>query len=295
MGGTVNVFVRTSGPDDLVAAEGSARRVGARIDAWARRLTRFDDASDLSRLNASAAGPLRVRPTLAAALTWARDAGQRTGGLVDVTMLDARLAAEAGCDAPPPESRTWQIVPGGRSATVERSAPFALDLDGVAKGWLADRALELLREWPGAVVDADGDIAVSAGPGVEWLVDIADPFASGLDQALATVRLEGGRAWTQRYGVATSGTSIHSWTADGGRTTHHLIDPVTRRSADTDVIQATVVAPTAREAEMLAKTAVILGSRRALRQLDGSAALTAVMVLDSARVVALPGVERWLA
>ena len=50
--------------------------------------------------------------------------------------------------------------------------------------------------------------------------------------------------------MATSGTSIHRWQLADGRMTHHLIDPRTRRPADTDVLQATVVAPTARVATL---------------------------------------------
>jgi len=58
-------------------------------------------------------------------------------------------------------------------------------------------------------------------------------------------------------------TSIHRWQMADGRASHHLIDRRTGRPADTDVVQATVIAPTAREAEMIAKSAVILGARRA--------------------------------
>ncbi|HQU01555.1 MAG TPA: FAD:protein FMN transferase, partial [Acetobacteraceae bacterium] len=51
----------------------------------------------------------------------------------------------------------------------------------------------------------------------------------------------GPRSW----GVATSGTSVHRWPTAFGET-HHLIDPRTRRPASTDVVQATVVAGSAR-------------------------------------------------
>ena len=85
----------------------------------------------------------------------------------------------------------------------------------------------------------------------------ADADADALP--LATLRLVGGDGWTRSFGAATSGTSVHRWQLADGRANHHLIDRRTGRPADTDVVQATVVAPTAREAEMIAKTAVILG------------------------------------
>ena len=69
------------------------------------------------------------------------------------------------------------------------------------------------------------------------------------------------------FGLATSGTSVHRWTIDG-RSSHHLIDPRTGRPARTDLVQATVLAGSAREAEAIAKTAVIVGSEAALGRLD---------------------------
>ena len=176
------------------------------------------------------------------------------------------------------------------------STSFHFDLDGVAKGWIADRAADLLRDWPGVAVDADGDIAFHADPGVEWLVEVADPRPTADEEVpLATLRLRNGDGWARTYGVATSGTSVHRWELADGRLTHHLIDRRTRRPADTDVIQATVIAPTAREAEMIAKTAVILGARDAYAFLERSAAMTAILLLDCDDIVALPGVEKWLA
>ena len=76
---------------------------------------------------------------------------------------------------------------------------------------------------------------------------------------------------------------------------HHLIDPRTGAPADTDIVQATVLAPTAREAEVLAKAAVIHGSEDAIEFLSRSAALTAVLLLESGDVAAMPGIDRWLA
>ena len=44
------------------------------------------------------------------------------------------------------------------------------DLDGVAKGWLADRAVALLRGYPAAIVDADGDVAAQLAEGERWVI-----------------------------------------------------------------------------------------------------------------------------
>ncbi len=300
MGGTLSVFI-TAQPGRTMLAQIDARRTAQRVETWAARLTRFNNASHLSHLNSAAESRVPVRPTLAAALHWAKTAEQRTDGVVDSTLLDARLAAESAISpepSPTPNGWAWQLLADARGALVERDPGVRLDLDGTAKGWIADRAADLLARWPGVVVDADGDIALRADRGVEWLIDVADPRleADGVEPPpLATLKLRGGTSWTASYGVATSGTSVHRWQLADGRLTHHLIDRRTRRPAETDVAQATVVAPTAREAEMIAKSAVILGSRDALGFLARSAALAAILLLEDGNVLSLPGIEAWLA
>ena len=295
MGGQLSIAISAENErsDEALA---DAARCGSRVNAWATRLTRFSDGSELSRLNASPSPEVQVGPTLRAVLDWARTSGERTNGIVDAALLDARLGAESGTTSARRDS-VWRIDARGRVGIVARQPGVKLDLDGFAKGWLADRAADLLSVWPGVAVDADGDIAIRADVDVEWLIDVADPRSDAGPGAapLATLKISGGSGWTRCYGVATSGTSVHRWHHADGREMHHLIDPRTGRSAATDIIQATVVAPTAREAEVIAKTAVILGSHEALRYLSRSAAHTSLLLLESGDLACLPGVDRWLA
>ena len=61
---------------------------------------------------------------------------------------------------------------------------------------------------------------------------------------------------------------------------HHLIDPRTHAPARTDLAQATVLAPTAELADVMAKVAFVIGSAHAARELDRRG-LSAVLVLQS--------------
>lgn len=181
----------------------------------------------------------------------------------------------------------WQILPGPRgSGIVERPSGLHFDLGGVGKGWIADRALDLLTDWPSAVVDADGDLAVRCAPGRCWDVGIDDPRTP--DTNLATLRLAapiGG--YPARWGVATSGVSIHRWRV-GRSLRHHLIDPRTGRPAKSDVVQATVVAWSSLRAEALAKAAVIAGTVQGFALLERSRVLGAVLLTDRGETLALP-------
>jgi FAD:protein FMN transferase len=291
MGGRVSVHLFDA--VDPAGLEPAAGRVLRRLAAWAARLTRFTETSELSRLNAAPGALVPVGPTLTAALDWARSAEGQTGGLVDAALLDARMAAETGTrpGGPLPASSRWSLDRHARGAVVRREPGLRFDLDGVAKGWLADRALAIA---PGrsALVDGDGDIAVRVAPGDDWTIGVADPRSS--DGQLAVIRLAAEDGTTHHWGVATSGTTVHRWSR-GGVAAHHLIDPRTLRPAETDVVQATVVAATAREAEAYAKVAVILGSDGAFAALDRPGVEGLLLLTERGDVRATPGLLRWLA
>ena len=58
------------------------------------------------------------------------------------------------------------------------------------------------------------------------------------------------------------GEPVPYYLADGdGRPAHHLLDPRTGAPAFTGIVQATALAPTAAQAEVLAKAAVLSGPR----------------------------------
>ena len=289
MGGTVSLRVAAP-PDAVRRAERDLRLLARRIEAWADRLTRFREDSELSALNRA---PCRRRspvgPTLAAVLSASRSVAERTEGIVDVSLLEARLAAEDGRDLPGTPGRWW-LTTSGRRHLVRREGRVVFDLDGVGKGWIADRALASLRAYPAAMVDADGDVALRVAPGIPWQVAIADPRPG--HEVLALLDIPERRRG-RPVGISTSGTSVHRWQhADGWR--HHLIDPRTGRPAHTDVLQATVMAGSALAAEALAKSAVISGSDEGLDLLERAAAEAEVLLLASGEAIATMRTLDWL-
>ena len=294
MGGRLVVHLAAAAGD--AGARRDARRVLARVGRWADRLSRHVETSELSALNADARSSVSVGPTLAAALRAGLEATETSEGLVDITLLDARLLAE-GLPAAGPRAGVpgaWALTSGPRRTAMVRRAPgLRFDLGGVAKGWLADRGLELLASWPGAVVDADGDLAVRCGPGQLWAVAVDDPRSDGA--ALAILHLSAPRTgWPVRWGVATSGTSVHRWRRSH-EVRHHLIDPRTGAPAVTDVVQATVVCGSALRAEALAKAAVIAGSIDGLALLERAGTRGAVILTERGETLALPSTLALLA
>ena len=274
--------------------------VGRRIDAWAAMLTRHHP-SQLTRLNAKSDPAVRVGPTLAALLSWSADAWTTTGGLVNVAMLNERLAAESGAPSRRQTlSRDWRLELDHwrhddhahlRGGLLHRPSELHIDLDGVGKGWIADRAVALLARildsrvaageipaWESCFVDGDGDIAILNRSGAETEVRIEIPRDS--EAAIGTVRVRDASA-----GVATSGTGVHRW---GGR--HHIIDPRTGQPADSGIAQATVVAESAREAEAWAK-AIVIGGAASILRAEAAGVKRIVAVKTDGVIVSAPAID----
>ena len=251
-----------AGGADAAAAVAAARR---RMLAWHDQLSRFRPGSELSRLNADPRAVVPASPELVALAAAVAAAGERTGGLVDGTLareiaaagyrtaigapvplaLALRLAPRRAPAGPAPEAR-WRAV-GAAGGAVLRPPGAALDSGGLAKGLFADLVADGLAGRPGVVVACAGDLRLA---GTEPRpVRVASPFSGAV---LHTFHVAGG-------GVATSGISRRSWLDARGRPAHHLLDPATGRPAFTGVVQATALAPTALEAEVLAKAAVLAG------------------------------------
>ena len=255
-GGTCEV--RAADP----AAEARAR--DRLLDLHAR-FTRFDPESELERLNADPRPAVRASAELRALARAVRHAGERTGGLVDGTLageiaaagyagatppralppaLALRLAPRRRPAGPSPERR-WRTISAGLDA-VHRPPGVRIDGGGLAKGLFADLVAEELGT-DELVVAAAGDLRIrSRRPRP---VHVADPFGR---RTLHTFRLTDA-------GVATSGITHRAWLGADGRAAHHLLDPATGRPAFTGVAQVTALAPTALEAEILAKAALLSG------------------------------------
>ena len=236
----------------------------ARGEAWIHkmhdRLTRFTDTSELSRFNASAGAWVAVSDELGALLRESLRAFEVSGGLVHAATLPALLAAGYTRDftlggtpttaAPRPPAPLPDLLEV-REGEARLAIGAAIDLGGIAKGWLADRlAAEMGAN---CLVNLCGDL-YARGPGESgegWPVGFGDTTVLLLDM-----------------GAATSGVTKRMW----GPGLHHLIDPRTARPAATDLQEVSVLAKTATDAEIFAKVALLLGRDAAPRWLEGRSA-----------------------
>ncbi|OQY89459.1 MAG: hypothetical protein B6D41_10465 [Chloroflexi bacterium UTCFX4] len=276
-------------------------RVPAMFEAWEKSLSRFRADSELSQLNSRSGENVRVSETLWRVLQVAQRAELWSDGLVTPLILNAleaagyaRMFAEIQTyegarvfdTCAPRIANTmarWEMNPTTHSVCVEGGA--RLDLGGVAKGWAAEQTARYLGELGATLVDAGGDMVMTAPPAEgAWHIGIENPFAPD-DDDVPTLQIA-------RGAVATSGRDFRKWTRDG-KPAHHLIDPRSGLPAVTDVLTATVIAPTIFQAEVAAKVALLLGSVNGLAWLEARE-LAARLILEDGKILTSAQMENFL-
>lgn len=264
-------------PDDLETGFKQVRQFIAECES---RFSRFLEDSELSRLNRSAGTWFQASPGLFELVQESLNMYRLTRGLFDPSIL--KSLQQAGYDRSMelitasgslPEDATKQplvvISPFDASLIRQVRLDFdneavylppglQIDLGGIAKGWIAEKAVHLLSEFtPACAVSAGGDMAFHGVPTGEsaWQVSFEDPRDE--HNVLAVLNMRSGA-------LATSSITRRSWNK-GGEVRHHIIDPRTGFSAKTEWLSVCAGAPKAVEAEAFAKAILIGGSNQAVQ------------------------------
>lgn len=296
MGSQLRLLIGEPAPGMASPAEAAAesQRFVAEFEAT---LSRFRPESELCRLNEDRREVVPASELLRAAVRAGIAAAERSGGLVDPTLLTEIEAAgyvgsrpptheplAAALAAAPPRrpgrpaaEQAWRKVEvDDEAGTIGRPPGLRFDSGGVGKGLAADLLATRLRGYSRFVVDCGGDIRIG-GPDA-----LVDPYEVSIENPLS-----GERSHVLRLGsgaVATSGLDVRIWRGEEGRYRHHLLDPAGGEPAWTGLIGATALGDTAVEAETLAKAALLSGpvrGRVVLTELGG------LLVDDEGRVEAV--------
>ncbi len=136
------------------------------------------------------------------------------------------------------------------------------NFSAIAKGYGCDAVAAMLKRngINNYLVEIGGEIAASGvnSKGKSWKISIDRPITGSLpgESSQEVIEIENGC-------VATSG-NYRNFHTSGKESFGHTISPVTGRPVATDIISATVVAPSAMEADALATAIVASGKRKTM-------------------------------
>lgn len=242
------------------AAQDAAQAALNEMARWESVLTRFRPDSALARLNRD--GYLQnPPPELLSVLRHAAAVSDASSGAFDVTvapLLELHDHWWTAFGSPPPAADVesarqlvdWRALSASAARVAFEKPGMRISLDGVAKGAIVDRAVEVLRGrgLSEVLVAGGGDMK---GTGRPWRIAVANPLAP--DTGMGRIAAE--------HGISTSGDYERTYSVD--RRHHHIIDPRTGWSP-AGVSAATVLAPAGVLSDALSTALFVLGPEAGL-------------------------------
>ncbi|AWL10961.1 FAD:protein FMN transferase [Saliniradius amylolyticus] len=237
-----------------------------------RQMSTYDPDSELSQFNRmQAAQAFAFSSGAMMVLEEAKRLGKLTGGVLDVTVGPLVNLWGFGPNGRPEQVPTQQDIERVRQRTgldllelesnqaIKRHPELYVDLSTIAKGYGVDVVAELLerRDIYNYLVEIGGEMRLSGHKHHQqpWRVAIEKPVSE--ERAVAQIISVGDNA------VATSGDYRNYYEQDGVRYSH-IIDPLTARPIQHNLVSVTVVHPSAMTADGLATAINVMGLERGL-------------------------------
>jgi len=260
------------------------------VDTLEAQLSWFRDNSELTRINGLAARqPVLVEPRLFELLEEAVQLHDATAGAFDITSgplsklwgfhrREGKLPQESDiAHALHSVGTRWlHLDPAARTISFDRPG-IEINLGAIGKGYALDRCAEVLRErgvtaflihGGQSSMSARGSRAGLADQECGWTVALRHPLRP--EQRLGEIPLR-----DRALGTSGSGNQFFHF---AGRRLGHVLDPRTGRPAE-GLLSATVLAPTAAQADALSTAFFVLGVDRAREFCRHRPELSALFVL----------------
>ncbi|MBY4797659.1 FAD:protein FMN transferase [Collinsella sp. AGMB00827] len=284
--------------------EGLLDEVVALCDRYDQMFSRFNPASELFCVNEALrrGEGAKLSQELELVLQIALAYCEATGGLFDITMgsvtrlwnMSRGIVPDSDKLARALQQVGWEhltIEDGYLRATGTRPC---LDLGGIAKGYIADRMLDLLEDGGSrhSLVNLGGNVAMRGGKPDEqtgditpWRIGLREPVASSATSPVrhfAVVSIESGS-------VVTSGVYERAFERDN-TTYHHILSPKTGMPVPTDVLGATIISERSIDGDGYTTALVAMGAEAAINYAERVDGLEAVIVDTAGDVLATTGV-----
>ena len=296
MGTNVHFVAYTNDRIGVVQVRSTMEQALAEIHRLAGKLSEWQSDSEVGKINQNPDQWVPVGPDTFAVIRHGLEAGKVSQGAFDITfqvmsgVWKFGSAAEAAPRVPSKseiEQRRrfvdYRKVQLDMQAGAVRIPPgYKLGLGGIAKGYIVDRAADVLKKAgiQSFLVQAGGDLygAGRKPDGSPWVSGIQDP--RGAEGAFfATIELTD-------HAFSTAGDYARSYVM-GNRRYHHIIDPHTGYPA-TACRSVTVWADDATTADAIDDAVFILGPERGLEMVEASPGVGVVIVDKNNKVWVSP-------
>lgn len=274
----VDVRVDGQNSNELVS------RVFATMSELENVLSRFVDLSEVSAINRKAGEWVKVSPATLKLLELGKEMGELTDGAFDITVgavLDLWGFGSGRHRVPSNDEMALalstvdytQVELDYKGSRVRIPKGTVLDLGGIAKGYIVDQGVNVLRQGKvqRAIVNAGGDISVIGvrPDGQPWRVGVQDPEKPSEIRWILPL---------DNRTVVTSGDYQRYFIQDGVKY-HHIIDPKTGFPAR-GLHSVTIVGPDAATCDALSTAVFVMGMEAGRALLGNLPDVEGILVSD---------------
>lgn len=241
-----------------------------KIENYESLFSRTISTSDIYKINNSNGIPVKVSEDTFELIEKGIYYGDISNGLFDITIARVSELWDFHEDSSPkiPDKTTVEslashvsyknIILNKNDMTVVLKDPLcAIDLGGLAKGYIADKIKEYLisENISSALINLGGNImTIGSKPDHHpFRVGIKKPFSSG--EIITDVTLN-------NNGIATSGIYERYFILNN-KTFHHILDPKSGYPVDTDLYSVSVISESSIDSDALGTICVLLGKEKA--------------------------------
>lgn len=256
--------------------------------------SRTDPDSELCRLNRREIET--VSQELADVIALGLAYGHLTDGAFDITMGSVTQLWDFHAQEPVlPDGAAvgealthvgWEKVHVEGTRVLFDDPETVLDLGGIAKGYIADRMADFLREAgvTSAIIDLGGNLCcIGRRPdGQDFRVGIQHPEGDR-SQSIGVLPL-------QDRSAVTSGRYERCFTLDG-TSYHHILSPATGWPAETGLASVTIVSQRGTDGDALSTACFILGEEAGLALVESLEDTEAIFIREDLTVTVSSGLE----
>ncbi|MDP4145153.1 MAG: FAD:protein FMN transferase [Bacillota bacterium] len=161
-----------------------------------------------------------------------------------------------------------------------------IDLGGIAKGFAADRAVEIYKNngINSAFINIGGNVLVLGNKpdGTSWNIGIQNPLETR-GECIGAVAVSDKT-------VVTSGDYVRYFEKNNVRY-HHILDPRTGYPSSSEVMSVTVIGESSIDADAVSTAAFILGLEEGMKFIESMESVHAVFITKNKKVYATEGIR----
>lgn len=241
--------------------------------------------SEISQINNAGGNPVEVSPETVTLIKKAIYYSDLSNGVFDITIAPVSNLWDFHSDEPvPPAPETVAEAVSHvdykniliKDNTVQLLDPYAaIDVGAIAKGYIADRLKEYLKNHGirRAIIDLGGNVLAMGKKldGSDYNIGIQKPF-DRTGEPITSVRLS-------NKSIVTSGTYQRYFESEGSMY-HHILDPHTGYPCENNLRSVTIITNSSLTADALSTTCFLLGYDKGLRLVDQLDNVDAVFITD---------------